>query len=251
MLRGLILSLVLSSCSGGQRIEPEKGGDSGSGSSGIFDGTKNGQAVFSSDSKGSGSHEVLVVEVLNTSKYSYLRVKEGDSEPYWIASMKADFQNGQRLMYEGGLLKTDFKSVEHDRVFDKVYLVSKIRLLDGGEAELFKKDDETPKTISNNFKKPEQADIVDLADIINNPTKFEGEMVKVYGEVVKANPNIMNRNWLHIKDGTADDFDFVLTTQSSVPIGHAMVFDGIISLNRDFGAGYTYKIIMENAEPVQ
>ena len=248
-LFSLIVPIVFfSACSGGQRVEPENNNNSNPGSTGIFENSPNSNSDLPSTSQSNGTHEVEVIEVLNTSKYSYLRVSEDDKEPYWIASVRLDFQEGQKLLYEGGLLKTNFKSIEHDRIFDRVYLVSKIGLSNGEDITKAEQPDESPKTVSNTFEKPDQSDIVDLSTIVNDPEQFEGKKVKVYGEVVKLNPNIMDRNWLHIKDGTADEFDFVLTTQSVIPLGHAMVFEGTISRNRDFGAGYTYDLIMENAQ---
>jgi hypothetical protein len=243
--------MLLSACSGEQRVEPENTTKNGSSSTGIFGDSPEKKDIAPTPSPESDSHKVEIMEVLKTSKYSYLSVREGAGKPYWIAAMKSDYREGQQLVYEGGLLKTDFKSTEHDRVFDKIYLVSKIRLLGGGETPVENSPDDTPKTVSINFKKPDQADIIDLADIVKDASKYADKKVKVYGEVVKINPNIMDRNWLHIKDGTADEFDFVLTSQSSVPVGHSMVFEGTISRNRDFGAGYVYKLIMENAQPIR
>jgi hypothetical protein len=241
--------MLLTACSDGQRVEPENKNGSGSSSTGIFGDTPGKSAAKSGESPDNKIHEVEIVEVLKTSKYSYMRVQKGDEEPYWIASMKSDFQEGQKIMYEGGLLKTNFKSSEYDRVFDKLYLVSKIRLLNGAEVPLTKSEGEAPKTFVNQFNKPDQEDIVDLLEVVNDPQKYKDQKIKVYGEVVKVNANIMDRNWLHIKDGTADEFDFVLTSESAVPVGHSMTFEGTISLNRDFGAGYVYDLIMENAQP--
>jgi len=244
-----ILLMFLTACSGEQRVEPENKNSSGSSPTGIFGDAPGNGVITPDESPNNNIHTVEVMEVLKTSKYSYLRVREGEEEPYWIASMKSDFQEGQKLIYEGGLLKTNFKSTEYDRVFERLYLVSKIKLLDGKEVPLTNSDDEAPKTVGAHFNKPDQEDIVDLAEVVNDPEKYKDQKIKVYGEVVKVNANIMDRNWLHIKDGTADEFDFVLTSQSAVPVGHSMIFEGTISLSRDFGSGYVYELIMENAQP--
>jgi autonomous glycyl radical cofactor GrcA len=244
-----ILLMFLTACSGEQRVEPENTNSSGSSSTGIFGNAPEKGAITPDELSNNNIHEVEIVEVLKTSKYSYLRVQKGEEEPYWIASMKSEFQEGQKILYEGGLLKTNFKSTEYDRVFDRLYLVSKIRLLDGKEVPLTQSNDEAPKTVGAHFNKPDQADIIDLAEVVNDPEKYKDQKIKVYGEVVKVNANIMDRNWLHIKDATADEFDFVLTSETSVPVGHSMIFEGTISLSRDFGAGYVYDLIMENAQP--
>jgi len=181
--------------------------------------------------------------VLNTVKYSYLKVR-GKGEPYWIATLKDEYKSGEKYIYTEGLLKTNFYSREYDRTFDRLYLVSDIRPA-GGNGE----------TITENphksFTRPERDDLTSLADIVADPGRFDRQVVKVFGEVVKINPDIMERNWIHIRDGTADDYDFVITSQSFVPVGHAMVFEGTIATHKDFGAGIVYEVILEDAKPIQ
>ncbi|MFC1764982.1 hypothetical protein ACFL6U_23295 [Planctomycetota bacterium] len=60
------------------------------------------------------------------------------------------------------------------------------------------------------------------------------------------------RNWIHLQDGTESngEFDLTLTTQDNANVGDIVVFVGTIALNRDFGAGYKYDVIMENARRV-
>ncbi len=145
------------------------------------------------------------------------------------------------------MLKTNFKSIEHNRTFAEIYLVSEIYPESAQEENTGTTDD--INELNQNSPVPEG--VTRIADIVQSPKKFVGKSVRIYGKVVKANPNILDRNWLHIEDGTAPDFDFVLTTQSNIPIGHEVAFDGVIAVDRDFGAGYTYKVIMENAKPVK
>jgi hypothetical protein len=67
---------------------------------------------------------------------------------------------------------------------------------------------------------------------------------------VKFSGGIMNRNWVHIQDGTKDNgkFDLTVTTQDSVKVGDVVIFEGKIALNKDIGAGYFYEILMEDAK---
>lgn len=191
-------------------------------------------------------HTVMIKEVLQAEKYSYLLVTHGSKE-MWVATLKAAYEPGETYRMKTGLLKTNFKSIEHNRTFAEIYLVS----------EIYPETAETPSsTTTDEIDELESGSTVPdgvtrIADIVKSPQDFAGKQVRIYGKVVKANPNIMDRNWLHIDDGSAPDFDFVLTTQSNVPLGHEVAFDGVIAANRDFGAGYTYKVIMENAKPVR
>ena len=62
----------------------------------------------------------------------------------------------------------------------------------------------------------------------------------VRGQVTKVNLDIMNRNWIHIQDGTGDEsgFDLTITTEDSPKIGDIVTFRGKVSLDKDFGSGY-------------
>ena len=63
---------------------------------------------------------------------------------------------------------------------------------------------------------------------------------------VKINPNIMERNWIHLQDGSKNDFDLVITSNTFVPEGKIITIRALVSINRDFGAGYQYDLILEN-----
>ena len=78
------------------------------------------------DPAASQIHKVVVEEVLHTSKYTYLNVSE-DGTMTWIAIPKKEVKKGGAYYYRGGLKKTNFKSVEYDRVFEPMYLVSAVR----------------------------------------------------------------------------------------------------------------------------
>ena len=79
------------------------------------------------------------------------------------------------------------------------------------------------------------------------PTKS----VTVRGTVVKFNGGIMDRNWLHIQDGSgtsdAHNDDLTVTTDVSAKVGDVVTLSGSLGTNRDFGAGYAYDAILEKA----
>jgi hypothetical protein len=233
----LVISLlILCGCRDDGKVIEAKGSDYSK--TGIF---SDNQYVESSnsDSLRSDSYKVKALEVLQTSKYSYLKVEgEGDDlrvgEPYWIATLKNDFNVGEEYLYTGRLLKKDFESKEFNRMFDKIYLVSFIEKANG----LI-------------LSKSTIEDIVTIAELVASPLSFTGKKVRVRGQVVKVNDAIMERNWIHLVDGSADDYDFVITSNVSVPLGHAMAFEGVITTNKDFGAGYKYELLMEDAVTIK
>ena len=57
----------------------------------------------------------------------------------------------------------------------------------------------------------------------------------------------MNRNWLHIQDGSEEGLDLTVTTEENIALGAIVSLEGVITLDKDFGAGYRYDIIMEKA----
>ena len=63
----------------------------------------------------------------------------------------------------------------------------------------------------------------------------------------------MGKNWIHIQDGTEfeDGFDLTVTTSGTATMGEIVTFEGKISLDKDFGYGYSYAVLMEDAKPVQ
>ena len=187
-------------------------------------------------------------EVLPTDKYVFLRVAE-KGEEFWIATGKQEVKVGGTYFYRNGLLKQNFESKTYNRIFDKIYLVSNIVSADHGANPNAQITTNSPdsKTGSGVIQKPGS---IKLAEIIADPGKYENQIVQVSGKCVKINPNIMGRNWIHLKDGSQDDYDFVITSNVPVPEGQVVTMTGVVRLNKDFGAGYTYEIIVENAELV-
>ncbi|MBN2614173.1 MAG: hypothetical protein JXR71_00635 [Bacteroidales bacterium] len=99
---------------------------------------------------------------------------------------------------------------------------------------------------------PENGSIT-IADVYANKAKYEGKDIKVRGKVTKYNEGIMGKNWAHIQDGTSDgkNIDLTVTTQDQVHLGDVVTFEGKITLNKDFGAGYFYPVIMQDAKVVK
>ena len=75
--------------------------------------------------------------------------------------------------------------------------------------------------------------------------------VLVRGKVVKYNAGIMGKNWVHLRDGSgsaADNTnDVLVTTANQAKVGDVVTVKGIVHTNKDFGAGYAYKVLIEEA----
>jgi len=198
-------------------------------------------------------HKVVVNEVLNTDRYTYLSVEE-EGEDYWIAISKREVAEGETYYFKGGLMKKNFFSQEFNRVFETLYLVSNFwKQPSGSEAAL---DEAFAQMNANQGQadlKVEEGDIepaqgaIPIADLMANKEKYNNQTIKVTGKCVKVNPMIMNRNWVHLQDGSGEEVDLTITTSESIPLGAVVTLEGTIALNKDFGAGYRYDIIMEEA----
>jgi len=90
-----------------------------------------------------------------------------------------------------------------------------------------------------------------VAEVFAEKDQLTGQPVVVRGKVVKSNPDIMGKNWLHVRDGSGAEGtnDLTVTTAGAVPeVGDTVVVKGVLSLNKDFGMGYQYDVIVEDAE---
>jgi len=198
---------------------------------------------------------VKVVEVLQTSSYTYLQVKE-KNQKYWMAVNKQEAQVGDTFSYETAIEMKDFQSKELDRVFESIYFIDNLFKGDATQGRAVPMEHQTtkPRTDLDETINIEKADGgISIAELFANKKKYQGKRVKIRGSIVKVNLFVMGKNWVHIQDGTSDgnDFDLTITTLEEVEKDQILTFEGIITLDKDFGAGYFYKVIMEEAVVIQ
>jgi hypothetical protein len=82
--------------------------------------------------------------------------------------------------------------------------------------------------------------------------KLNNKKIKVRGKVVKVSRMIMGKNWIHIQDGSGNPMknthDLVVTTMAEPAMNSLVLVEGTLHADKDFGAGYKYKVIIEDAE---
>ncbi|MEI6899320.1 MAG: GW dipeptide domain-containing protein [Bacteroidota bacterium] len=206
------------------------------------------------------AHQVKALEVLQTSGYTYVRVQD-DNRDYWLACNSMAVKVGETYFWSQGSPMNDFKSKELNRTFPVLFLVQDFTdkpILANQQAA---QQDMRAASMAGRQQAPEKTGIsvpktdggITIAELYSKRSSYGGKEVKIRGEVIKFSKEIMKRNWVHIQDGTKDgvNYDLAVTTLDSVQVGQVVVFKGVISLNRDFGAGYSYEVIMENAVPVK
>jgi len=90
-----------------------------------------------------------------------------------------------------------------------------------------------------------------VAEIYGQKAQLKEKKVTVRGKVVKANSGIMGKNWFHIRDGSGTqakgDNDITVTTDAQAAVGDVVVVVGVVRVEKDFGAGYAYPVIIEEA----
>jgi hypothetical protein len=199
---------------------------------------------------GEGAVTVKVKAVEQVENYTYLLVK-GRGPAYWIAVSSTEITPGESITYEGGMLMENFHSEELDRTFERVLF------LDAVEGEKAQAMDVMPGTSHGSavqagkleIKVEQEKGTVSIAELYADPGAFEGKKIRVKGEVAKFNGAIMDRNWIHIQDGSEFEgkYDLTITSKESFVVGQVLSFEGTLTLNRDFGYGYTYEILLEQA----
>lgn len=90
-----------------------------------------------------------------------------------------------------------------------------------------------------------------VAALNQNKAGLAGKTVSAQGKVVKVNNGIMGRNFIHVQDGTGEAAkgtnDLTVTSKQTAAVGDQVTISGVVVLNRDFGAGYTYPLLIEDA----
>lgn len=198
-------------------------------------------------------HEIVVKEVIQAQNYTYLKAAENGAE-IWMATLKGNIETGKTYYYNQAMEMKNFTSKDLDRTFEKIYFLEGLYDQPGDFTKAGVPSPHGLKTEESSVREeiniPAEEGITRIAALFQDKNSFENKKVTVKGVVTKFNPRIMNRNWVHIQDGTGDgdSFDLTITTQDEVRVGEIVTFEGIVAINRDFGHGYKYDLIVEEAK---
>jgi len=202
-----------------------------------------------------GGYSGTVIETMDSGKYTYVLVDTG-SEQVWGAAPQFEVEVGEEVLVPTEMPMPDFRSKTLDRSFELLFFASAIPRVGGidpAELEAHSHDEAAAHS------KPKVEEAIGIRDI--NPAEqtvgelfskrddYAGRKVLVRGQVVKVLSGIMGTNWLHIQDGTgeAGGNDLTVTTDAKVSKGDVVLVGGKLTLNKDFGMGYFYELIVENA----
>ncbi len=208
-----------------------------------------------------------VAETMDASGYTYVRLDDGSGKELWAAVPKTELKVGEEITLQGGSVMENFNSKTLNKTFEKIVFATGVSRgnepapaagsfdqavkKEGAEASSGSAGNVVPFADLKVEKAP-GPDGHAVAEIFEKSATLDKKPVAVKGQVVKVSKNIMGKNWLHIQDGTGDPnkntHDLVVTTMDTAEKGDIVTVEGAAAANKDFGSGYKYDVIIEDAK---
>ncbi len=190
-----------------------------------------------------------VQEVIDANGFTYLRLKTRDGE-FWASVTKAPVKVGTEVTVENVMVMKDFKSKSLNRTFP-VILLGNLPGAGPANANPHTGVAKAPDSVDVKVAKASGANARTVAEITGKSAELKDKPVVVRGKIVKYNQGIMGKNWLHLRDGTgsaADNSnDILVRTTAPAKLGDVVTAKGIVRTDQDFGSGYAYKVLVEDA----
>jgi len=241
----LILALFLAGCQSQPSSQPEE----------------DGQAIPAHGMDGGGtpaeSADLLkgtILERIDADRYSYLHLSTESGE-IWAAVLQVDVQVGDEVTIVNPMPMDGWESKTLNRTFDKI--VFGVIYQPGQEDTaqmLMNVHSGVPATSGIGPIKVEKAAGPDgrtVGEVFLQKLELRDRKVAVRGKVIKVNPQVLERNWIHIQDGTGDPrantSDLTVTSQNSASVGDTVLVEGIVRTDKNFGMGYVFPVIVEDA----
>jgi hypothetical protein len=203
-----------------------------------------------------------VAETMNSGGYTYLHLTNGSAD-VWAAAPEFDAKVGEQVSVSLDMPMQGFQSKTLNRTFPLLYFVQEV----GRNGQTAASPARGPSLMNSHGTTsaessaasappavetiPPPAGGLSVADVFAKKASLSGKTVAVRGQVVKFNGGIMDRNWLHIQDGSgsagAKNNDLTVTTDATVKVGDVVTVSGVLGTDKDFGAGYAYDAILEKA----
>lgn len=207
-----------------------------------------------------------VVETMDASGYTYVLVDTG-KEKLWAAGPQCQVKVGDKVTIPAGAPMPGFHSKTLNRDFEQIYFVGAIggataaagaaavpgmppmpATLPPGHPPVSNKAAGAADAPIEGIKKVDGGQTV--AEIYAGKASLAGKSVKLRAKVVKVNNGIMGKNWLHLRDGSgeAGSNDLTVTSDATAQVGDVVVVTGAVTVDKDFGSGYKYAILIESAQ---
>lgn len=203
-----------------------------------------------------------VLERIDAAPYCYLRIQTARGE-VWAAVPEAKIEKGTEVTIANPMLMNNFESKTLNRTFAEVYFGTVApaggapvpsTMPGAGAMPQTGTPAPTPMEVGK-VDKAAGADAQTVADVWAKKASLKEKTVSIRGKVVKYNAGVMGKNWLHLQDGSGDaskgTHDITITSQDPAAKGDVVTIKGVVRLDKDFGAGYTYAVIVEEAKVVK
>lgn len=198
-----------------------------------------------------------VVETMDSGRYTYALI-EKEGKKTWVAVPQMEIVVGQDISFKKGMEMVNFESKTLNRTFDKI-IFSEGPVVQKAPVNEMKSMGSKGKVVIPDKKitveRASGPDAYTVAEIYRDKDSLKDKKVVIKGEVVKVTADIMNRNWIHLQDGSGDPkegtHNIVVTSQDLPKVGDVVTVKGILYADKDFGSGYKYDVIVENARVVQ
>jgi hypothetical protein len=194
-----------------------------------------------------------VLETMDSGGYTYLKLRTGSGD-VWAAVQQTKVKVGSTVTIAPQMALDNFESKTLKRKFDHI-----IFGVAGGQpsaaapmASAAQHMSAPAETGAVSVAKAEGANGRSVAELWAQKDKLKDAPVAVRGKVVKFLPGIMGKNWLHLRDGSGSrekgDDDITVTTSETAAVGDVILVSGVVRIDKDFGAGYRYPVIVEEAK---
>jgi hypothetical protein len=209
---------------------------------------------------------------MDSGGYTYMKLKTGAGE-VWAAVTQTRVQKGQTVTIATPMVMENFESKTLHKKFDRILFGTLAASGAAGQGKGLPPGHPTPSaeamrarmaaehTAAANppasveairVSKAEGSSGRTIAELFAQRASLKDKEVAVRGKVVKFTPEVMGKNWLHLRDGSGSrekkNDDITVTTTGTASIGDVVLVRGTVRLDRDFGAGYTYVVLIEDAK---
>lgn len=189
-----------------------------------------------------------LVETFNSGGYTYVHLKT-DKGSIWAAGPSTIMSKSDKVSFIGKVAMIDFYSKSLDRKFENIYFVDSF-IINGAKIgamtiDPHKKIDKPHAAALKTFAKADNGQAI--AEILENKDTLAGKTVKVRGQVSKYTASVMGKNWLHIRDSSSDQ-DITITTDGEAKLDDVVLAEGKLILDKDYGYGYIYQVLIEDAK---
>jgi len=190
-----------------------------------------------------------VLETMDSGGYTYIKLSTPEGER-WAAVSLAKVKVGDPVTIVNAAVMTDFEAKSLGRKFDRIIFGN----LGGASMPVSPRGGKRSDSMQSmaQIAKPAGADGRTVAEVWAKRAQLKDKQVALHGKVVKFNSGIMGKNWIHLQDGTgtqeASNFDITITTSDEAAVGDVIVVRGVVHIDKDFGAGYSYPVLVEEAK---